>query len=148
MGIPSNHIVVVLILVMMAIDVASAVGQHPPPPFPSPSGFKQGWTDTVDFMKHCAVYMHKLSPKFRKASAQCCTSAKKVDFSLFCMILWVPDIAMVFRPDKVANIASHCGIPLRPYTRCGSYIVRPPPHQSTTQNNDLDRANNYMTSLQ
>ncbi|KAK4414518.1 hypothetical protein Salat_2864800 [Sesamum alatum] len=117
MAVPSNHIGVVLILVVMAIDLCSAVGQYPPPPA---SGFKQRWTDTVDFLKHCAIYMHKYSPRFRKPSAKCCTSARKVDISLFCMILWVPDIAKIFKPSKVASVASHCGIPLRPRTRCGS----------------------------
>ncbi|KAK4414517.1 hypothetical protein Salat_2864700 [Sesamum alatum] len=99
------------------MNAHSAFGQNPPM-----SGVRRWCGDMFNFVKHCAIYMHRYSPSFLKPdrSEQCCAFARKVNVVLFCKIFLIKDTEKMFDPIKVAMVASYCGKPLPRYTKCGS----------------------------
>ncbi|KAH6759795.1 hypothetical protein C2S52_009783 [Perilla frutescens var. hirtella] len=103
----------------------------PPPGAPGPGlgppgspGFQQQFSNMFDFIKYCAFYMHVFAPRLLQANEKCCASARKVNISLFCKLLFIPNTEKVFSPRNVARVAKSCNTPLPVGSRCGSYKVR------------------------
>ncbi|KAL7120444.1 hypothetical protein ACP275_02G123400 [Erythranthe tilingii] len=126
----TNLMVVATIMIIIAMKTQFTFAQLAPPPTTPP--LKQRCNDMFNFVKTCAIYMHRFSPWFHKPNEKCCENARKVNISLFCKIFLISEVENVFNPHKVAVIARHCNNPLPRFSKCGSYFVRR--MELTTQN--------------
>ncbi|XP_058107151.1 uncharacterized protein LOC131250827 [Magnolia sinica] len=92
------------------------------------SGYKRALADDVDckgdlsdLIQECSDYVKKSGPPV-PPSQECCVVVRRVDLPCVCKYV-TKEVEKIISMEKVVYIAKYCKRPLKPGTKCESYIV-------------------------